>query len=213
MEVQVIHSGKTKGDIAKQVVLSFLFEKQPGISNQFIDSLDFFNLPSPAIKSRRLSGSLFLPKIFLSEDNKDFPIMKPFSFYTYHGSLTSPPCTQRTIMYVAANPLKIGTTALHLLQEALRMPDLVDPRGNVIQSPHLPTSNRSIQSLNGRAVFYFDHLKYCGPDLTHKRLKRKGHYEKVINKNIEYFYVNGIKPSGLPGALVVPKKEAMGSHH
>ena len=37
MEMQVIHYGQTKGDIAKQVVFSFLFEKKPGVYNKFID--------------------------------------------------------------------------------------------------------------------------------------------------------------------------------
>ena len=37
MEVQIIHSGKSKGDIGRNLVLSFLFEKTPGVYNKFID--------------------------------------------------------------------------------------------------------------------------------------------------------------------------------
>ena len=139
-------------------------------------------------------------------------MMKPFSFYTYQGSLTAPPCTERTIMYIAAKPIELGTTALQLFEEALRMPDLMDTRGNVIISKVLPENNRNIQNLNGRAVFFYDHVKYCGPDQIKKPVKPKGHYEKKINKNIEYFFVNGKNPSGLPGAFVVSEKEAVGKN-
>ncbi len=137
--------------------------------------------------------------------------MKPFSFYTYQGSLTAPPCTQRTIHYVASKPIPLGTTALQLFEEAIRMPDLIDTRGNVIISKVLPQNNRSIQPLNGRAVFYYDHVKYCGPDPVKEKVKPKGHYEKKINKMVDYFYVNGVNPSGLPGAFVVSEKEALGN--
>ena len=138
--------------------------------------------------------------------------MVPFSFYTYQGSLTAPPCTQRTIMYVAAKPIPLGTTALKLFEEAIRMPDLMDTRGNVIISKILPQNNRNLQSLNGRAIFYYDHIKYCGEDPTKKKVKPNGHYEKKINKMIDYFFVNGNNPSGLPGAFVVSEKEAVGNN-
>ena len=213
MEMQIIHYGKTKGDIAKQVVLSFLFEKQPGASNQFIDSLDFYNLPSPTNKVRNLKEPLFVPKIFYTENDKEYPIMKPYSFYTYQGSISNPPCTQRTINFVASQPIKIGTTAFQLFQEAIRMPDLIDNKGNIIQSPVLPENNREIQPLNGRAVFFYDHVKYCGLDAIKKNEKKKGHYEKIIKKKVDYFFVNGVNPSGLPGAFVVTPKEALGNNN
>jgi len=54
MEMQVVHYGRTKGDIAKQIVFSFLFKKSPGVYNKFIDRLDFFNLPNPTDNFRDL---------------------------------------------------------------------------------------------------------------------------------------------------------------
>ncbi len=210
MELQIVHYGKTKGDIAKQVVLSFLFEKQPGATNQFLDSLDFYNLPSPINKVRSLRDGLYIPKIFFTESDKETPMMKPFSFYTYQGSISYPPCTQRTINYVASQPIKIGTTALQLFEEALRVPDMMDNKGNIIQSPILPQNNRKVQPLNGRSVFFYDHVKYCGPDRIKKPAKKKGHYEKIVKKQVDYFFVNGMNPSGLPGAFVVTPKEALG---
>jgi len=183
MEIQIIHYGQTKGDIAKQAVVSFLFEKQPGVYNKFIDDLDFFNLPNPLQKSRKLYSSVYIPKLFYEAHSEEIPLMKPFSFYSYQGSITNPPCTERTIHYVASKPFKLSTTALQLFEEAIRVPDVMDSRGNVRISKQLPQNNRLIQKLNGRAVFWYDHIKYCGPDPIKKPVKPKGHYEKKINKN------------------------------
>jgi len=197
--------------ILRSKLYPFLFKKKPGVYNKFTDDVDFFNLPSPLNKKRKITAPLFIPKIFFNTGDEEMPMMKPFSFYTYQGSLTAPPCTQRTIMYVASKPIPLGSTALQLFEEALRMPDLMDTKGNVIISKLLPENNRSTQPLNGRAVFYYDHIKYCGPDPVKKPVKKKGHYEKKINKMVDYFFVNGNNPSGLPGAFVVSEKEALGN--
>lgn len=214
MEIQFVHFGQTKGDIAKQVVLSFLVEKQAGVYNKFFDDLDFFNLPNPIKKTRDLESSIFINKIFYDSESDDtIPLIKPFSFYTYQGSLTSPPCTERTIMYVAKEPIKLSTTVIQLFVEGLRVPDMVDVHGNVIVSDWLPQSNRNTQERNGRPVFCYDHEKYCPPDPAPIKPKPSGHYEKVATQAENYFYVNGDKPSGLPGAFVVSDEEAKGSGH
>jgi len=212
MEMQVIHYGQTKGDIAKQVVLSFVFERKPGIYNKLIDDIDFFNLPNPVIKERDLATGLFIPKIFYTSDDDDLPIMRPFSFYTYQGSLSFPPCTERTINYVAAKPIQLGSTALQLFQEALRIPDFVTQTGDVIVADFIDHNYRNIQPINGRPIFYYDHIKYCGPEPPKKIIKPFGHYEKIIKEATKYFYVNGQDPSGLPGAFVVSAKEAKGQN-
>jgi len=130
--------------------------------------------------------------------------LKPFSFYTYHGSLTSPPCSERSIIYVAANPISLGSTAIQMFKEAVKIPDKITSTGDIIVS-HIPAeNNRTIQPLNGRVIFYYDAVKFCGanesktsPLIDRKKKKRiKGHYEKVLKKMTEYFYVNGPKPSG-----------------
>lgn len=211
MEMQIIHSGQTKGDIGKQVILSFLFEKKPGAYNKFIDDIDFFNLPNPSNLQRDIINNLYIPKIFYSSDDDDLPIMKPFSFYTYQGSLTQPPCTERTIMYVASKPIPLGTTALTLFKEAARIPDMMDANGNVIVNTNAGSNNRKTQPLNGRKVFHYDHTFFCGPDPPAKAaIPKDGHYEKIIKKQTEYFYVNSESPSRLPGAFVVSEGEAKG---
>jgi carbonic anhydrase len=211
MEIQIVHSGISKGDLSKQAVLCFLVEQRPGIYNKFIEDLDIFNLPNPIQKSKDIMKKLFIPRIFYRTEDEEAPIMKSFSFYTYQGSLTAPPCTENTIIYVASKPVLLGSTAITLFKEALRVPDLMDAKGNVIVSNWLPMNNRKIQPLNGRPVFHYDHEKYCSLDATFKKdNSRRGHYEKIAVGLTKYFYVNSDKPSGVPNAYVVSDKEAMG---
>ena len=212
MEIEIVHYGRTVGDISKHLTLNFLVEKKPGVYNQFFDDIDIFNLPDSMNKEKEINNSLYIPKLlFRSDDKEDIPLMKPFSFYTYQGSLSSPPCNERTIVYVASKPIQLSNTVVSLFQEALRIPDLQDSKGNVIVSEWLPQSNRSTQAINGRPIFFYDHEKYCGPEPIPKAPKPVGHYEKVQQKAVQYFYVNGEKPSGLPGAFVVTEKEAKGT--
>lgn len=205
LEVAIIHTGISKGDIAKQVTLSFLFEAAPGIYNKFFDDLDIFNLPNPYTKTTDITKSLYIPKL-LYDSFDDKVELKPFSFYTYQGSLMIPPCTEQTIVYVASSSLKISTTTLYLLKEALKKPDLVNKSGQVFAGQSTGVSNRKTQSINGRPIFHFD---AC--DNTDKDLYRDGHYEKIKDRSTLYFYVNGDKPSGVPGAFVVTKDEAHGN--
>jgi len=209
MEIQIVHYGQTKGDIAKQIVLSFLFEKTPGKYNQFLEDINFFDLPNPTSPTRELPSRVFIPNIFKINEEDDIVSMEPFSFFTYQGSLTFPPCTEDTIIYVASDPLPIGSTALQLFQEALRIPDLMDEKGNVIVSDWIPKSARKTQPLNGRPVFHYDHEKNC-PPRPNVKSEPKGHYEKIRKAITNYFFVSGNDPSGIPNAYVVSEDEAQG---
>jgi carbonic anhydrase len=213
MEIQIVHYGQTVGDIAKQVSLSFLVEKAPGVYNQFVDDFDIFDLPNPTDTKKNLKYEIYLPKIFFDkkEEDNSLPYWKPFSFYTYQGSLSFPPCTENTINYVAAKPIRLGSTAIALFTESLRVPDMMDQAtGNVLISNWNTISNRKIQPTNGRPVFYYDHEKYCGPDRPEPRPVEEGHYEKVKTVLTKYFYVNKDVPSGVPQSFVVSKAEATG---
>ena len=210
LELQIIHYGQTKGDIAKQVVLSFLFEGIPGEYNKFFDSIDPFNLPNMSDKEKDLCEDIYIPNIFYSTDEKLETSMKKFDFYTYQGSLTAPPCTENTIMYVASNPLPLSTTTLKLLQEALRKPDYIDEDNNHIVGNDLPENDREVQPRNGRPVFYYNHEKYCGPDKLKTKSGPTGHYEKYLKSKNKLIYVDNDKPSGLPNSFVISKEEALG---
>ena len=208
LEVSILHSGISKGDIANQATLNFLFEKAPGVENPFLEDLDYFDLPGSLHTSKNIKDMVYINKINVRpEDVGDITSLEPFSFFTYQGSLTFPPCTENTIVYVASKPLKIGSTALQLFQEATRIPDLMDNRGNVIISDWHPETARKIQELNGRPVFHHTPTDCGRPKLAKKS---QGHYEKIRKAITSYFYVNNSKPSGLPNAYVVSVDEAKG---
>jgi carbonic anhydrase len=212
MEMQVIHYGKSKGDIAKQVVLSFLFKAKPGVYNKFLDKLDFFNLPNPTDVFRDITNDFFIPSVFSTPDEEDIQSLQPFSFYTYEGSLTAPPCTERTLHYVIADPIQLSNTVISLFKEALKAPDMMTDKGDYIMSSDEDKENyRAIQPLNGRIVYIFDHIKFNCPEFKKARpIQPKGHYEKRQIDVTQYIYVNGEQPSGIPNSFVVPENEAKG---
>lgn len=217
MEMQVIHYGRTKGDIANQVVLSVLFRNSPGHYNKFLDKIDFFNLPNPMEPSIELQHDFFIPSVFLDTDAEDILSMEPFTFYNYEGSLTAPPCTERTTYYVTADPIPLSNTVIQLFKEALSKPDVIekDSDGNikgVMVDTNAIENNRDVQELNGRTVYLFDHIlndciTYQPPT---RNIKKAGHYEKIIKTADEFIFVNGNKPTGIPGSFVVSEKEAYG---
>ena len=210
LEVAILASGVSVGDIAKQITLSFLFEKAPGKYNGFIEELDYFDLPTTQSTSKDMKNPISVNNIFKTDEAEEISTMNPFSFFTYQGSLTAPPCTEDTIIYVASNPLQIGSTAMQLIQEATRVPDFMDNRGNMIISTWNSLNARPVQPLKGRPVFHFDHTKTCGPPPQVKPEVPVGHYEKIRKASTSYFYVNTNSPSGLPNAYVVSEDEAKG---
>merc|ERR1711957_785010 len=211
LEVTIMHQGVSVGDIAKSASISFLFEKAPGKYNGFIEDLDIFDLPNTLNTVRDLKNPISVSNIFKTDEKEDMSTLLPFSFFTYQGSLTMPPCTEDTIIYVASSPLQIGSTSLQLIQEATRVPDMMDNKGNIIISNWINDTSRPVQPLNGRPIFHFDHTKVCGPpQLMGAPEKKSGHYEKIRKAMTSYFYVSNNKPSGLPQAMVVSKDEAEG---
>lgn len=177
MEMQIIHYGVTKGDIAKQLTLSFLFSEKPGATNKLIDDIDFFNLPNYKDTEKELSTDLYIPDVLINNDNSSKSNRKietnidtngsfdTFSFYTYEGSLTFPPCTERTIVIVAENPLKIGSTQLKLMKEALKkksFSSMFDENNDFIPlvDEEIVSNVREIQDLNNREIHFYDYIKY-----------------------------------------------------
>lgn len=219
MEVQITFYGVTKGDIAKQVVLSFLFEKKPGYYNRFIDDLDFYTLPNKVNTEKVILNDLYIPKIFHSVvggegDNDDFLVLKPFSFFTYDGSLTMPPCSEETIHYVVSDPLPIGNIVLELAREALKSPDMKQEdnlgNSNTIVDDDNVENYRRTQDINNRNVFFFDAKIYCKDSFNNVIDNRNigSHFEKVKKTSEIFVFVPGDKPSGIPGSFLVGKNEA-----
>lgn len=217
LEMQVIHYGRSKGDIANQIVLSVLFKNSPGKYNKFLDKIDFFNLPSPKEPAIDLQHDFFIPSVFIDSDQDDVIGMEPFSFYTYEGSLTFPPCTERTTYFVTADPVPLSNTVIQLFKEALNKPMNAETNEKgEITSVQVDSgdneNNRETQPTNGRNVYLFDHI--INGCITYRppksNIKRAGHYEKVIRSADEFIMVSGRKPSGIPGSFLVSEQEALG---
>jgi len=214
LEIQILHEAKSKGDFGKKAILSFLFTGKPGIYNKFIDDLDFFNLPNPHDKKRKLYNKLFIPDIMINSGEQSMSFLKPFTFYTYQGSLSYPPCVENVIHYIAADPIPASITALDMFKEALRMPDFEDSEGNFIASKEsILENNRATQNLNGRSVFLYDHNIFNPPiainnDEEKYLAQKDGHFEKQEREVTNYFYVEGDGLSGVPGAIMAPEEEA-----
>merc|ERR1712224_706137 len=180
-----------------------------GVENPFLEDLDVFDLPGPMMKRKDIKDMVYINKINVEpSDVGDITSLNPFAFYTWEGSLTFPPCTENTIVYVASKPLRIGSTALQLFQESTRVPDMTDNKGNVIVSDWNPETARHTQELNGRPVFHHVPSEVCGRPM--KPTPNAGHFEKVRKAITSYFYVPNKSPSGLPNAVVVSEDEAKG---
>lgn len=210
MEMQVIHKS---ADNAKTSVLSFLFKKCPGKYNKFISNLGFDSLPNPKAPIKQIFDKLYLPYIMQSTDFDDeLNVIKNFSFYSYEGSLTTPPCTEETNYYVASEPIELSTTALSLFSEALRNPEYLDNFTGTLVFDRTSKNNREIQAKNDRKVYFQDkndnetaaNLKYSGGDFS----ADQGHFEHMQIKKPKYIFIEGSEPSNIPGSFLVSELEA-----
>jgi len=209
MEMKIHHIARTKGDYGKRLTLSFLFKAKAGAYNKFLDKLDFYNLPNPYDKVSEIKDDIFIPNVLLNEDIEGPSEMIPFSFYSYEGSITEPPCNEKTIVYVASDPIPVSVSTLQLFREALSFPDQESFAGRTIYSQKNLSNFRKTQPIRGRPVFHYDKKNDCPIFVKKTRSPRvKGHYERVKKQATNYFYVGGNKPSGIPGAFVVTEAEA-----
>lgn len=174
LEVQIIHYGKTDGDVSKHSVLCFIFKASPGIYNKFFENIDFFELPNKRTKIKDINGAININDLLvtmtstgnihsISEfdnlNNANNKLSK-FSFFSYDGSLTSPPCTERTKYYVIADPIPLSNTIIKLFQEALLEPDRMNKNGEIEVDYQQISNIREIQPINDRTIFYYDSKSY-----------------------------------------------------
>jgi len=214
MEMEIIHVGEFPDVITEHLVLSIFFQAKAGVYNKFLDDLDFFNLPGPTSRNKKFKTKINLNKVFYDITQADYPRWEEFSFFTYEGSLSAPPCTEKTIVYVKKDPIYLGNTTLQLFREGLKRPDTIDDAGNISINNSEPTNIRKTQPINGRRIYYYNHAEPALEigDLATQEASSKtvGHYEKVQKKMINYFHVTGPNPSEVPGSFVVSENEAKG---
>ena len=212
MEMQIIHHGISKGDISKQFVVAFLFKSDPGVYNKFMNDIDYKDLPNKIDRVRILKHSLYIPDIFNEPEDPRSNSMPPFSFYFYSGSISAPPCTERTTVLVASEPIPLSPVVIGLFKDALNAPDMIDEVTETLivsNEEKVDRNYREVQPLNDRVVYYFDNEKFGCPAFKKKKnlKKQTGHFEKRMVEKKEIIYVSGNKPSGIPGALVIDENE------
>lgn len=71
------------------------------------------------------------------------------------------------------------------------------------KEPNYDGSNRFIQPIRNRVVFYYDMKKGCSPYQKRDGWEWKGHWEKLKTDVDTYYYVKGSKPTGVPRAQVI----------
>jgi len=115
------------------------------------------------------------------------------------GSLTTPPCEEYVVWFIYDKPLVIGSTALDMIKDAMFPPG----HSAIDKDDNYDGSNRNIQKINERKVFFYDKKHDCENPYDEKSDSDKGHWEKIEKKVDRYFYIGGKNPSGLPNSFVV----------
>ena len=138
LETHFVHSitsdfsarGETTQTLA---VVGIFFEEDESVEAiPFIEAMNFASIDTTGVsRSIDLNDMLF----------KQIPT--PIQYYTYQGSLTTPPCTETVNWYVLATPLKIKRSELQLITSRYAgNPGFAHGNGN----------DRLVKPLNGRIV-------------------------------------------------------------
>ena len=138
LEMHFVHSitsdfssrGETTQTLA---VVGIFFEVDERAEvNPFIEAMNFANIDTTGVPR-----SIDLNEILLKQ------IPTPIQYYTYQGSLTTPPCAESVNWYVISTPLKIKKSQLKAITDRYaENEDFADGNGN----------NRKVVPLNGRVV-------------------------------------------------------------
>lgn len=121
MEIQVVHVS-IEGNFRNQAILSFLFKDEPGQVNVALSEWNLINLPNP--KDRKVNDFFGKPLNvwkFLY-DNSKLANPPPFNYFKYMGSMTTPPCEENIVWFIASQPLNVGSTILSMIKDTLFAP-------------------------------------------------------------------------------------------
>jgi carbonic anhydrase len=160
LEAQIYYMAVTSGHVKKSAAVSILFMVTPGAQNLFFEKdINLVELPDKYDREKVIEGGINLKDIFLSNANEKF---LEFSYYEYEGSISAPPCREDTTWYVVADPIPISYTTVETFKDAIKTlneeylsDDLLLMSENALE-PTFPDSNRSIQHLNGREIYYYE---------------------------------------------------------
>jgi len=139
LELHIVHQKRGSTGLNDLAFVAILFYVQPegGFHERFLDSINWNFAPQNSGSSISISNWVSLWK--LSESLKG-------EYFTYHGSLSTPPCTEDVKYFVMKNPIGITRRQLDIINNMfLNNPNFAGGRGN----------NRPVQPLNNRNVFWY----------------------------------------------------------
>lgn len=187
------------------------------------------NLPDTVNKSVFLVNDVNINQILFNDDN-DFADPN-FNYYEYAGSVTTPPCNEHMIWYIAEKTRTISTTQLMMFTDSMNatvsgpdddsilgelqkmsMQDMYST--NVGAAASTSGNYREVQRSDTRSIRFFDVNSSCAEVYKVPTSKKasEGHYERVTQKITQYLHVSNEEPSGHPGAFVISQKEAEGKN-
>jgi len=138
MELHIVHQKKGSSGVQDLLFVSILFYIQPegGFPNAFLENIDWNHLPSSNGANNIINGFVDLGRLkeaFRGE------------YYTYHGSLTAPGCSETVKWFVMKRPLGVTKHQAAKIQALFQQnTNFAGGQGN----------NRAVQPLNGRKVFW-----------------------------------------------------------
>jgi len=139
MELHIVHQKVGSTGLNDLVIVAINFYLQPdgGFPNSFLDNINWANAPAAAQATVPISGPVNLHK--LNEAFKG-------EYFTYTGSLTSPPCTEGVKWYIMKRPLGVNKAQLDIVQNMFQKnTNFANGNGN----------NRNVQPLNNRPVYWY----------------------------------------------------------
>lgn len=136
-----------------------------------------------------------------------------FSYYSYAGSLTSPPCEEYTQWYVVKDPIEFGFSGIEMIKKVLDKtgsePPATGKCGETQQAEPIKNdlkNARVVQDINERDVFLYDAV--ANGCLVPEKKKPRGHFERLETTVSKYIYVDNDRPTGISGSYVVSEAEA-----
>lgn len=183
MEVQIIFKGVSEGDYRKKAGLSILLKQTAGAQNIFFKKINPLNFPvhnNQRINIGAINSfqELSLGDIFNKNEEKVGVDMKKINYFSYSGSLTSPPCDEPVKWFVVETPIEIGLADFETVKRSVILGleveknDLEDIEGwkDQDEENNLKGNLRKIQPMKGRTIEYYNKDQIANMNYLRKRV-------------------------------------------
>jgi carbonic anhydrase len=134
MELHIVHQKKGSTGLNDLVFVTILFYIQPdgGFPNYFLENINWNWAPKTPNASNKIQSAVDMMRLKESLHGE---------FYTYKGSLSTPPCTESVQYYVMKNPLGVTKEQAEIIKSIF----VKNGKGN----------NRPVQATNNREVVWY----------------------------------------------------------